>query len=277
MEQGELFKRKNRPTMLQLKYLMELEKQEFGRGVVGSIAEKCGVNHGSVSRYFKTCCQNGYLTQDYKLTQMGKAWLNGYKDLIDDLTIYLEKIGVAEREIPDNIKDMIENIDYYTLTSMLRNDQRMKSIYSIKKKEVLSRNFLEEVLGYGNRHVDFMLYRMAGEGGGVSMADRGFAKPAYLRHNKRVSWLELEICDMKANSRVDGKEMSGHLESLKYEYNGILHQADVKAGKIRIPLSACHFHRRQGGEFQGSIAVTVTCSVGRGHMPESTAMLLFWL
>lgn len=277
MEQGELFKRKNRPTMLQLKYLIELEKHESGRGIVALIAEKCGVNHGSVSRYFKTCHQSGYLTEDYKLTKMGAAWLEGYKSLIDDLTVYLGKIGISEKEIPENVKDMIENIDYYTLASMLRNDQRMKSIYSAKKKEILSRNFLEEVLGYGNRHVDFMLYRMEGRGGGVSMADRGFEKPAYLRHNKRVSWLELEIRDMKANSRVDGKEMIGHLESLKYEYGGILHKADMKVGKIRIPLPACHFHRRQGGEIQGTITVTVTCSVGRGHMPESTAMLLFWL
>lgn len=276
MEQGELFKRKNRPTMLQLQYLMELEKLGTRRGVVGAIAEKCGVNHGSVSRYFKTCCQNGYLTKEYRLTPVGKAYLDGYRELIHDLTGYLGKIGVAEREVPDNVKDLIENIDYYTLTSMLRNDQKMKSIYPVKGKNILSRNFLEEVLEYGNRHVDFLLYRVAG-GGGISMADRGFVKPAHLRHNKRVSWLEMEICDVKAVSRIDGREMTGRLESLKYEYDGILRQSEVKDGRIRIPLRACHFHRRKGGGFQGSIAITVTCSVGCGHMPESTAMLLFWL
>lgn len=277
MEQGDLFKRKNRPTMIQLQYLMELEKLENRRGIIVQIAEKCGVNHGSVSRYFKSCCEKNYLTLDYRFTELGRAWLKGYKDLIEKLTDYLRKIGVAEKQIPENVKDMIENMDYYTLTSMLRNDQKMKSIYSVGKKEVLSRNFLGEVLTYGNCYVHFMFYRIDNEDDKVSMANRGFHKLGLIRHNKRASWLELSTCEMEANSRINGERMAGHLETLKYEYNGMLHKVDIKDGKLRIPLAACRFHRRQGGEIEGFISVAVTCSVGMMHMPESTALLVFWL
>lgn len=278
MEKGENFKRKNLPTMQQIQYLLELERMGRRRGTVAMIAEICGVSHGAVSRYFKSCCESGYLTEAYEFTDRGKAWLDGYKTLMDGLDAYLRKIGIPKKEIPENVRDMIEHVDYYTLSSMLRSHQKMRTRYSAEKKEVLSRNFLDEVLEYGNYQVYFTVYRMEAQRKcNVSMANRGFAKPAYLRHNRRVSRLELLICEMTASSRVHGEQMAGHLEALKYEQNGVLHLAEVKEGKIRIPLEACRFHRRRGGEVQGIIPVTATCSVGRTHMPESTALLIFWL
>lgn len=278
MEQGENFKRKNLPTIQQLQYLLELERIDKRRGMVAMIAEICSVNHGAVSRYFKSCVERGYLTDNYEFTELGKAWLDGYRKLIKELEVYLTKIGIPQKEIAENVKDMIENVDYYTLTSMLRNNQKMRSVYRAEKKEALSRNFLEEILEYGNQQVYFTIYHMSNEKKfSISMANRGFAKPGYLRHNKRVSWIELNICEMTANSRVNGETMVGHVEALKYEHNGILHMAEVSNGRIRIPLEACRFHRRQGGEVKGMIPVTATCSVGRSHMPESTALLIFWL
>lgn len=76
---------------------------------------------------------------------------------------------------------------------------------------------------------------------------------------------------------MNGEAMTGHLESLKFEQDGMLHQAEIKNGVLRIPLDACRFRKRQGGEMSGSIPITVSCSVGRVHMPESTAVLMFWL
>ncbi len=31
------------------------------------------------------------------------------------------------------------------------------------------------------------------------------------------------------------------------------------------------------GNVKGMVSITVTCSVGKAHMPESTALLMFWL
>lgn len=278
MEKGECFRRKNRPTILQIRYLTELEKMGRRRGSVAMIAEICGVNHASVSRYLKACCENGLLTSDYEFTEMGRAWLNGYQKLLGELEVYLQNIGIAPKEIPGNLKDMIENVDYYTLHSMLRNNQKMRSIVSMEKKEGTTRNFLDEILSYGTWKVYFMIYQIGQrEELGISMANRGFKKPAVLRHNKRVSLLELSMCEVTARSRINGETMTGHLETLKYESGGVLHLAQMKEGKLRIPLEACRFHRRRGGEVQGMIPITVTCDVGRTHMPESTAMLVFWL
>jgi len=56
-----------------------------------------------------------------------------------------------------------------------------------------------------------------------------------------------------------------------------MQKAVMRDGKIRIPLEVCHLRKRQGGELRGELHVMVTCSVGRVHMPESTATLMFWL
>ena len=277
MSQEEYTKKKKHPTMLQLKYLIELEKAEKKRGSIAMIAQACGVNHAAVSRYLKTCCENGKLTAEYEFTEAGKEELQGYKTLLRELPAYLRSVGVPEKEIPDNVRDMIENMDYHTLISMLYTNREMSRKYSVVKEEVLSRNFLKEVLAYGNWPVHFMLFRQGQQSEkGISMANRGFETPGLLRHNRRGSWLELSIREMSANSRITGRSMSGHLESLKYEQNGLFHQAKIRDNSVRIPLEACRFHKRLGGEIKGMITVTITCSVGRMHMPESTALLIFW-
>lgn len=267
------------PTILQIQYMAELEKLGNKRGNVAVIAEKCGVGHSSVSKFFKTCYENGYLTEDYSFTNAGKQWLKGYQEVILGLTEYFQSIGVPESDIPEQIKSMVENMEYHVLTSMVDHYRKTKDTKAAeKKREYIFQNKLEEVLKYGNYPVDFMLFRLNHQDGtALSMANRGFEKPALLRHNKRGSSLQLTIKEMEAESRIDGKPMEGTLKSLKYEENGMLFQADIKDRMLRIPLEACLLNIRQGGEVSGVIPVTVTCSVGREHMPESTAVLVFWL
>ena len=111
----------------------------------------------------------------------------------------------------------------------------------------------------------------------LSMADQGFESLAVLIRRTRGNWLELTIREMRAHSRIDGRMMQGHLSSLKYENDGMLRKAEVKDGKVRIPLEACAFYQNVRSKIRGSIPVTLACSVGQVHMPESTALLKFWL
>lgn len=52
--------------------------------------------------------------------------------------------------------------------------------------------------------------------------------------------------------------------------------AEISGNKLYIPLNAFKMHRWPGGEQIASISITVTGSVGRMHMPESTALLSVW-
>ena len=68
MEKGENLNRRNLPTLQQLRYLTELEKEDNTRGMIARIAEKCQVSTAPVSRYLKSCCEKGLLTEDYRFT-----------------------------------------------------------------------------------------------------------------------------------------------------------------------------------------------------------------
>lgn len=278
MENNEQVKQQGRPSLLQIRYLIELERLGKKRGSVALIAEICGVSHGPVSRFFKSCCENGYLTEKYEFTEKGRQVLERYKKILKETEEYLKRIGVCEEDIPENIKNLIENVDSNVLGNIARSDRQMRKILNPERTGDMMPNFLGDVLEKGNWEVCFAILQMnRGAEMELSMAHRGFERLAVIRHNNRGSWLELTICDMQANSRISGAAMVGHLSSLKYENKGKLCQADIKGGKVRIPLEACAFGRNSKGNIRGMIPITVTCSVGRAHMPESTAFLIFWL
>ena len=214
----------------------------------------------------------------------GKCRAMSMVNLDDTLTLslieefYFRSIGIPEAQLEANVRDMIENISCYTISTMLANYKRMQSSHVREKRERLTEQFLREMLPEKIEcPVYFMLYRNKEGKMALSMADHGFEKPAILKHNRRGSWLILKRKEMQGFSRINGEKMSGHLDTLKYDQEGTLIQAECRDDMIRIPLRAFQFHRRQGGEVRGVLSVTMTCSVGRSHMPESTAVLVFWM
>ena len=70
------------PSLLQINYLMTLEKIEKKRGCVGTVADICGVSHGPVSRFFKECVNYGYLTEQYNFTEAGTRALRMYERIL---------------------------------------------------------------------------------------------------------------------------------------------------------------------------------------------------
>ncbi len=266
------------PSMLQISYLLELEKIGKKRGSVALIADTCGVSHGPVSRFFKECIGRGYLTERYEFTDEGERALFIYKKILRDVQIYLKKMEIPETEIPEKTKQLVENVDYDLLRLMTRNAGQVKEQKNHTQSEDMGKYFLEKILDKGNFQVGIAIHQVSrNRETKLSMAHQGFEHLAYIRNNTRGSWLELTIREMHARSRIDGADMKGHLSSLKYENQGQLHQAAIKDGHLRIPLSACRFFRSRRGNVKGTVMITVTCSVGKAHMPESTALLTFWM
>lgn len=277
MAQGENFKRKGLPTMQMLQFLMELERIGGRRGSTAAVAKSCGVNHSSVSRYFKLCREQGLLTEELVFTGKGKIWLEGYRQLLEEIPVFLRRAGIPDGEIQENVRRIIEHLDYHTLAAVagyLRGRQEHPAGGAGEAPG--GGHLLREILEYGTREVFFMLFQVKKQTE-LSMANRGFCRPAQIRRNRRGSWLELEPCEMCAWSPVEGRKLQGHLETLKYEQEGILRTARKRQGKIRIPLDACHIRRMQGGGITAWVPIIATCNVGRLHMPESTARLVFWL
>lgn len=278
MEKGEHLKRQNRPTMLQLKYLQGLSRVEKKRGAQGSIAEYYNVNRSTVNRFFKNCIERGILTEALEFTVEGQEWLDRYVRLYENLQKYLKEIGARPEEIEETIDVMVEDIDIHMLELMINAHAEKKSVYKRKENELdqETQNNLQKC----ERHpVVFRLYRMNKKPGQSrdSMAMRGFEETAEIVQDKGESYLELKVKDMSAHSRVSGETMVGKLKTLKYEHDEVLETADIVNNIVRIPMEACKIHKWTGVGTMGVVPVTVTCSVGLVHMPESTALLYFWV
>ena len=266
------------PSMLQIRYLTELAKIGKKRGSVALIADTCGVSHGPVSRFFKECIGAGYLSEGYEFTEKGTRALKTYQRIRKEVGAYLERIGIAASEIPEKTRQLIENVDYSLLMTMTRNSGQVKESRNQTNAEKGSLYYLDHVLEKGRFEVGIAIYQLNTEGTTkLSMANNGFEHLACIRNNTRGSWLELTTREMHAHSRIDGADMRGRLSSLKYVDQGQLYEAAIREGKVRIPLSACRFMKTHLGNVKGMVSITVTCSVGKAHMPESTALLMFWL
>lgn len=278
MEKGEHLKRQNRPTMLQLKYLQGLSRVEKKRGAQGSIAEYYNVNRSTVNRFFKNCIERGILTEALEFTVEGQEWLDRYVRLYENLQKYLEEIGARPEEIEETIDVMVEDIDIHMLELMINAHAEKKSVYKRKENELDQE--IQNNLQKCERHpVVFRLYRMNKKPGQSrdSMAMRGFEETAEIVQDKGESYLELKVKDMSAHSRVSGETMVGKLKTLKYEHDEVLEIVDIVNNIVRIPMEACKIHKWTGVGTMGVVPVTVTCSVGLVHMPESTALLYFWV
>ena len=278
MEKGEHLKRQNRPTMLQLKYLQGLSRVEKKRGAQGSIAEYYNVNRSTVNRFFKNCIERGILTEALEFTVEGQEWLDRYVRLYENLQKYLEEIGARPEEIEETIDIMVEDIDIHMLELMINAHAEKKSVYKRKENELDQE--IQNNLQKCERHpVVFRLYRMNKKPGQSrdSMAMRGFEETAEIVQDQGESYLELKVKDMSAHSRVSGETMVGKLKTLKYEHDEVLETADIVNNIVRIPMEACKIHKWTGVGTMGVVPVTVTCSVGLVHMPESTALLYFWV
>lgn len=271
-----------RPTLLQIRYLEEAKTaQDAGvKCSVCRIADTVQVTHGPVSRFFKECIEAGLLTEKYRLTKKGLLWLEDYTQMKQDLREYLKSIGVMEREIDEGIRGLIENVDYSILYRIISRERFRRGYEYIlhleKNSEEISGELFQKNIDMGKYPVDFIFLSMKGAGQEHSMADYGFEHPAYLRRTKSMLWLELKICNLTAPSQKDGHPVTGHLASLKYEIKGQVYSLPVKNGKVRIPLEAFRFTCVKDQCFKGSVDVTVTCSAGERHMPESASKLIFW-
>ena len=236
------------------------------------------MNRSTVNRFFKNCIEREILTEALEFTVEGQEWLDRYVKLYENLQKYLEEIGARPEEIEETIDVMVEDIDIHMLELMLNAHAEKKSVYKRKENELDQE--IQNNLQKCERHpVVFRLYRMNKKPGQSrdSMAMRGFEETAEIVQDKGESYLELKVKDMSAHSRVSGETMVGKLKTLKYEHDEGLETTDIVNNIVRIPMEACKIHKWTGVGTMGVVPVTVICSVGLVHMPESIALLYFWV
>ena len=266
-------------TYLQLQYLLELERLNINglsRGKILEVSKKFDTDRTTVSRFFKRCYEDGLLTEDQEFTPRMEAIMGNYKELIRGLNFSLKRQGIQDPERRQRIISVLVNgLNYQDLQAVIDSRQRTPVQQLGRGEQSID---ITGCLDQGRFDVRIAFFQVYQEKPWhLSMADQGFEPLAVVIHHTRGNWLELTIREIQAHSRIDGRMMQGHLSSLKYEQGGMLKLAKIQDGKVRIPLEACQFYQNTRGRIYGRVPVTLSCSVGQVHMPESTALLRFWL
>ncbi len=275
---SQMLKTEQKLSYLQLKYLLALDEMGFKRGFQTKIAGWYGVTPSLVSHFMRNCVQAGYLKDEsYRFTESGRDLLERHKEMVARLEDYLTAVGVLEKDLEATVASMVDNMDRSVLELMLQNHE--KQMIQPRKLEYISGEF-PLGMAEGERHqIAFAVYRidLTGEARHMeySMAQKGFEEEAWLVKEDGRIYIELTIREMREIGH-GGREMVGHLGSIKYENDGSLISLPIVDGRLRIPLSACRLHTYPDDEIAGMIPITVTCSVGEAHMPESTALFSFW-
>ena len=96
MATGDNLKRDGRPSLLQIRYLIELKKlQPVKRGFQVVIAERCHVSRPGINKSLKKAIEQGLITQYYTFTDYGEEWIKSYENLIVRLEKYLDDAYLA--------------------------------------------------------------------------------------------------------------------------------------------------------------------------------------
>ena len=272
---------KNRLSLAQITYLEMIEKleQDGQKCSVTKVAALSRVTHAPVSRFFKGCQEQKILDKQNHLTEKGRQLLKEQKKLWQETARLVQDLGFAGEALEQGIRNLMEDVEPELLRRILEREQRRKELALLcesgEKPGTVPAKAVEELICFGIHAVEFRLFRLRGEG--LSMADHGFEHPAYIRKDETGVWFELRLRKMQERSRKDGHMMTGKLETMRYENQGVLQEVQTEEDRIRVPLSAFQFVKEFQKEFTGSLYVTVTCTVGEEHMPENTARLMLWL
>lgn len=274
MAEQDYFGRMKRPTLLQITYVEELQKHPGERGMITKVAKSCGVNHTSVSRFYKACQGCGYLTEGYELTEDGRKWLDFYISLREGLRQYFYRLQMEENEVQENMELIFSGMRLQSMQKM------------IGKKEVETRNVtapiedIGSVIRKGEFDLDFRVLRAQADRNGkraLSMADRGFLHPAKVKKNNRGTYVELTIVELQAKSQITGLKMSGRLSAFKYLLHNYDFEVRIRGNKVLIPIEVFEFRQGKLGDMVGVLPVKLRCNVGQLHMPESRALLAIWM
>ena len=272
-----------RPTMFQLQCLKGLKRQQQ-EGIScneAEIARSLSVNRSTVSRCLKRSVELGILTGNgYGFTKKGNEVLEYYRNLEKELIYYFERIGVEKEASYQAVAGMLDAVDIRTIQAICQREKLHLQYENIGEKSLGRVSGQQEenmgmLLPYGTYEVDFSIYRQGRECKNLSMADRGFEKPAILLVSQDESCLKLCIREVTAYSGNNHRMlMHGHLQTIKCKCRDDgLKKLPIEDGIVRIPYDEICLESLPDGKIIGRIQLTMTCSVGVLHMPESIATL----
>lgn len=265
---------------LKIKILLCFYRLDKAESTVTSISERLGIPKYETSRAVGSMEKDGLVDRTNirspELTGEGERLAARYSRRYDLAKHHLMYEGVEERFAKDDA--------FYMALSC--SDETFEVIKCMEEKFLLREHFARiknftgeefcEAINDGRYQLPFIIYReKVKKQNNVSMANSGFIHPCELAVYDGRGVIGLKACEMREKSRLNGIEMKGRINSLKY-YDG-RNFVDCKhdGGDFFLPVECFNFKTIGAGSgvvLHGSICLKMKCSVGEVHMPESTAI-----
>lgn len=172
-----------------------------------------------------------------------------------------EDLGLTPLQADRDARCIVSNLPPSSVEAMLT------AFTTHKKPQFLNNPKEPELL---SQEIPFQIYKK--DGITLSMGNKGFKKPAFLRKQDDKIWLELHAMNIKYDHKKR-LHLQGRLERFWYNNNGKwLEVAEENNGVYCIPFSAVSHHQ---GDNCATLSIRARATVGIFTMPESEADIVF--
>lgn len=266
--------------ILRLRVLLCFLKLPAEDCTVTGISRTLNVEKYKISRTIIALENDGYIDrEDVRnpiLTPEGYQEAVRYSDRIDVTLNHLLYEGV---DIENAKRDAFYWALYCsdkTMDAVRAAEERYRVKYELRGQKQFSGAALCKKLHDDCYQFPFLIYREhVKNGNNLSMANDGFEHPCTLCIKDGIGMIQLRAQSVSAKSKLNGKLMSGKVNSLKYFNSGRYISAELSGNVLSFPAKSLRFVNMGTGVGQilyGSVCLKMECSVGVLHMPESTAI-----
>lgn len=275
-----------------LKYLLavidDAARNPKNRPSAIRVAQKLEVNRTTVSRNLSWYQLHGFLDGDYRLTQLGKEWLDSYTQRKERLESWLVHNGIDEETAGEDAFEILNHCSDEVISLLCKGGRMCKECDQYpQQKEAnwfgISGEKLTAELGKyfpdGTYPLHFAVYKEETEKSllELSMANSGFEAPAVLKIEDGTGTVCLKRKTMRQQSAM-GQWYRGMLAVLKYEQDALFREAVIERDTVFIPLSAFRIvYEKECRTVRGMARVLMSCTAGEQAMPESSGLLEFKL
>lgn len=262
-------------TVVQKKYLLALYRLQITGVSQVEIANELGVTKSSAHKIIHALMELGLIRRrnrcEIYLSKEGTDLAEKLDDQYTTVTEYLLSNLELEGETARREALMIAlQMSPAFIEAFLNKIEGERIQYPSSREKNCS---LSSLLKDGVYQLPFQLLRLYEDR--VSMGDKGFAHPCYLKLQDGVGCLELNLCEMSCKS-IAGRVLDGKLDHLWFYENGTYKEAKITDQVCYIPVNEMALGFDSHGNLRsGVMTVRVKSSVGIFAMPEAQARLKF--
>ncbi len=267
-------------TVLKARMLIRLLEMEEPQCMVTQLAETFCVAKSTISRTADWCEENNMIKRgegrSLSLTAHGKQLAETYRQKREAVLSWLLSEGVSGKSAEHDamLFALSGSSESALLFAKLEEMRRLRERF--RNRIILSGKEFCEALKDGSYSVPVIFYKISGSETqclSLSMANEGFEHPGELVVKNGKGLIVLKAKAIEKTSILGGIKVKGTLQTLKYKEGSGFREAGKEGDTFYLPASSLSFLNINAKHVvQGCVELKMSCSVGKLHMPESSAI-----